>query len=85
MHDPLRVLDYSKIQEELPERQSALKSLVPLWLKLGFAVKSRGKLHMMRKAFDRVSILELNRVYMEHFGQPDSPFVLHDDWELELA
>lgn len=78
MHHPLRVVDYQDIDKEEPWARTAMKQLVPMWLRQGYAVKSRGKYYMLRQNYERTSILELNRVYLELYGQDDKPFVLLD-------
>lgn len=79
MHDALRVVDYQDIAKEEPWVQNCLKSLVPMWLRQGFAVKSRGKLYILRGVYDRTSILELNAVYMAVYGEDEHPFVILDE------
>lgn len=82
MHEALRVVDYEDISKEEPWMQSSLKSLVGVWLKLGFAVRSRGKHYITRQKFERTSILDLNRVYIAAYGEDDAPFVFLDEADL---
>lgn len=79
MHEALRVVNYEDIAKEEAWIQSCLKSLVPMWLRQGFAVKSRGKLYILRCVYDRTSILDLNAAYMAVYGEDEHPFVILDE------